>query len=212
MQDQSRTPLIAGCLTVSLFLLLPYVHVMEPPNEPPLELVSIERTDWQPPPLPHPERQYHEPETETLPELELATPQPEVAPLQAVLDFDLDFTQIGGDFDLNFSTDALADMRTDAGAFDLSDIDHHPQPMVQLRPHYPTHARMRQLEGSVTVEFVVSADGHTERVSVLSSEPGTVFCAAAIRAVERWRFSPGTKDGYPVSVRVRQRIRFQLEE
>jgi periplasmic protein TonB len=208
-----HTTLFAGGLTACLFLVLPYVHVVEPREEPPLHLIAIEKADWPPPSLPPPEREFEEPKSEPLQQPELVVPQPEVAPLKAVLDFDLGFTEIGGDFDLSFSVDGIAGIGNAASMiFELSDIDDTPQPLVQLRPLYPAHARMRHLEGSVTVEFVVSGEGKPGSISVLSSEPGTVFCSAAIRAVERWRFRPGTRDGKPVAVRVRQRIRFQLEE
>jgi protein TonB len=213
-QDRSgsHAPLVAGCLTMGLFLALPYVHVVEPPDKAPLELITIERTDWQAPPLPHPEREAQPQEAEPLPKPKLVAPRPHVAPLQAVLDFDVGLADIGGDFDINFAMDTMGDTGLDSGGiFELSELDQSPQPLVQLRPLYPTHARMRQIEGSVEVEFVVFPDGRAGEVTVLASEPGTVFKAAAVRAIERWRFSPGIRDGSPVPVRIRQRIRFQLE-
>lgn len=204
--------IIAGCLTAGLFLALPYVHVVEPPAKPELELMTIERTDWQaPPPLPLPHRAPQEPDRDPLPKPKLTPPRPDLAPLQTVLDFDLSLARIGGDFDLSFSVAPGATAMNGTPVFALTDIDHAPQPLVQLRPFYPAHARMRQIEGSVTVEFVVAANGRPEEITVLASEPGTLFRSSAVRAVERWRFAPGTRGGEPVAVRVRQRIRFQLE-
>jgi protein TonB len=205
---------MAGCLTVGLFLALPYVHVVEPPSGPELELIPVEHANVRvPPPLPLPERVIEEPESEMLPKPELSTPRPEAVPLTAMLEFDFGPPAIGGDFDLAFSVDAIANVAdASASVFELSDVDQTPQPMIQLQPLYPAHARMRQIEGEVTVEFIVTPKGHTDGIVVLSSEPGEMFRRAAIRAVERWRFRPAQRGGVPVAVRVRQRIRFQLEE
>lgn len=203
---------LAGCLTAGLFLALPYVHVVEPPEKPEMELMTIEQTEWQiPPPLPLPPQTPQEPDRAPTPKPQLTPPRPDMAPLQTVLDFDLSLARIGGDFDLNFSIEPGVSPMDGMPVFALSDIDRAPQPLIQLRPFYPAHARMRQIEGCVTVEFVVAANGQPEDITVLSSEPGALFRTAAVRAVERWRFAPGTRDGAPVAVRVRQRICFQLE-
>ncbi len=210
---QLQPSLLAGCLTAGLFLALPYVRVVEPPQQPALELIAIEQTDWQiPTPLPLPRQAPPADEARPLPKPQLAAPQPQEAPLRAMLDFDLDLAGVGGDFDLSFSIEPTTATLKGSTIFDLSDIDRVPQPLVQLHPFYPAHARMRQIEGSVVVEFVVASDGRTEQAEVISSEPGNIFRTVALRAVERWRFSPGTRDGKPVAVRVRQTIRFQLEE
>ncbi len=212
LAETANPTILAGCLTAGLFLALPYVHVVEPPQEPLLELTTIEQTDWQvPTPLPLPQQAPQEPVDQPLPKPELAPPEPHTAPLKAMLDFDLGLTDVGGDFDLNFSIEPTPVGLGGDAAFALSDVDRVPQPLVQLRPFYPAHARMRQIEGHVVVEFVVSPGGHAERIEVISSEPGNVFRTVAVRAVERWRFSPGTREGQPVAVRVRQTIRFQLE-
>ncbi len=211
---QSLHPtLLAGCLTAGLFLALPYVHVVDSQQKLELELMSIEKTDWNvPAPLPLPKQQLQDPKINPLPKPQLTPPKPHVVPLKAMLDFDIDLAEVGGDFDLNFSVLPTPAVFDGATIFSLSEIDQLPQPLVQLRPFYPTHARMRQIEGSVVVEFVVSDSGLTEQIHVISSDPGNTFDTAAIKAVERWRFSPGMVDGKPVAVRVRQTIRFQLEE
>jgi len=208
-----KPSLLAGCLTMGLFLVLPYVHVVDPTAEPTLALVTIEPVDWQAPPLPPPQREAEISTVEPLPKPALKSPRPQVAPLQAVLDFDVGLANVGGDFDMNF----VIDSSTGEGLaldtiFALSDLDSGPQPVVQLRPQYPVHARMRQIEGSVDVEFVVFLDGRTGDVTVRASEPGSLFVSAAVRAIEHWRFNPGTRDGDPVAARVHQRIRFQLEK
>jgi protein TonB len=70
---------------------------------------------------------------------------------------------------------------------------------------------MRKLEGWVVVEFVVGADGTTRDLTVVSSQPGELFTAAAERAIRRWRFAPGSKGGQAVAARVRQKVEFKLD-
>jgi TonB family protein len=98
-----------------------------------------------------------------------------------------------------------------AGAWEIEEIDAIPEPLARLEPIYPAHARLRRMEGAVVLQFVVEADGTTSGVEIVSSDPPGVFDAVASRAVERWRFRPGTKDGQAVPVRVRQRMTFKLE-
>ena len=213
LSERLNTPLLAGCLTAGLFLALPYVHVVDTPKVDPLPLMSLEQTDWQTPPLPLPERKSRLETTEPLTKPVMVRPKANIIPLQASLDFNLDLANIGGDFSLNFTVEPnLGAGGVASSIFELGDVDQAPQPLVRLQPLYPAHARMRRIEGSVSVSFIVSPKGRPQDITVLSSEPGTLFRVPAIRAIERWRFSPGMRDGSPVSVRVRQRIRFELED
>ena len=213
LANTANTTLLAGCLTAGLFLALPYVHVVDTPEFETLPLTSLEQTHWQTPPLPLPEHTPQLDTTEPLPKPIMAHPQATVIPLQASLDFNVELGTLGGDFSLSFTVDpALGADGLGSSIFEISDVDRAPQPLVQLQPLYPAHARMRRIEGSVSVNFVVSAEGRTRDISVLASEPGNLFNGAATRAIERWRFAPGIQNGTPVAVRVRQRIRFELED
>ncbi len=95
--------------------------------------------------------------------------------------------------------------------FDMSDLDRPPQPLVRLLPPYPPRAQFQRLEGTVTVEFVVTAEGTTRDGVVIDAEPRGIFEKAVLRAVRNWRFAPGWRAGKPVAVRVRQTVRFQFE-
>lgn len=206
----TNVTVLAGCLTLGTFLTLPYAHLIKASSDPVLELISIEQSDWQlPPQLPVPEAEVAEEETTILPKPDLVTVREEIVPLKSVLDFDLGVLDVGGDFDVSFSVNPS--LGGGVSVFEISDVDSMPQPLVQLRPHYPAHARMRQIEGNVRVIFVVNAKGRTENIRILSSSSDGTFDRAAERAVERWRFSPGMLDDKPVAVQVMQNIRFELE-
>ena len=78
-------------------------------------------------------------------------------------------------------------------------------------PKYPRRAQERNIEGWVEVNFVVTAAGTTSDIEVQNSEPGTIFQAAAIDAVEKWTFQPRVFRGRAIDQRVNTRLVFQFE-
>jgi protein TonB len=79
-------------------------------------------------------------------------------------------------------------------------------------PEFPERALQQRISGSVTVEFVVAANGETTDVRVVESDPAGVFDRAAIAAVRRWRYEPVIIDNVPREVPARTVIRFALPE
>ena len=65
-----------------------------------------------------------------------------------------------------------------------------PGVLSQAQPRYPSLAQRRGVEGSVEVQFTVLADGSVTDVSVVRSEPSSIFDREAISAMQRWRFKP----------------------
>lgn len=80
----------------------------------------------------------------------------------------------------------------------------------RIEPYYPADARRTRRQGWVDVRFMVEADGSVSHAGVVDADPRNVFDRAALTAVERWQFAPGTRDGAPVPMEVRQRIEFRL--
>jgi protein TonB len=66
------------------------------------------------------------------------------------------------------------------------------------------------LTGTVLLESVVTRDGTASRVKVVRPLDADLD-RAAVRALEQWRFSPGTKGGKPVAVRVQVETAFTLK-
>jgi TonB family protein len=60
---------------------------------------------------------------------------------------------------------------------------------------------MGPTDATVGINCVVTADGTIDRATVASS-PDPKLNAAAIRALQKWQFKPGTKDGQPVAVQI----------
>ncbi|GAB4170920.1 MAG: hypothetical protein Kow0020_05440 [Wenzhouxiangellaceae bacterium] len=87
-----------------------------------------------------------------------------------------------------------------------------PAMTVRIEPYYPECASRYGIEGHVTLQFTIAADGTVSDIVVLESEPGTLFVEAATKAVSRWRFKPMIVDGQPVPTRAVQTIEFNLEQ
>jgi len=81
----------------------------------------------------------------------------------------------------------------------------------EAKPQYTADAMRARVEGTVTLECVVQADGAIGEVRVAKAlHPG--LDQEAIKAVKQWRFEPGLKDGKPVAVRVTLEISFTLRD
>ncbi|MDD4737498.1 MAG: energy transducer TonB [Kiritimatiellae bacterium] len=98
------------------------------------------------------------------------------------------------------------------GYWDLSDVDHPPSPLSQMKPIYPLRARNAGMEGYVVLEMLVDEQGRIRQVAVAEANPPGYFEQAALRAAGAWRFVAATKDGMPVPVRVVQKLTFKLDE
>ncbi|MEJ5234131.1 MAG: TonB family protein, partial [Geminicoccaceae bacterium] len=79
-------------------------------------------------------------------------------------------------------------------------------------PRYPTVARRRGIEGTVTLEVKVSASGLAEQVVLARSSGSALLDEAALEAVRRWRFRPARRGGEAVPGVVTVPITFRLLE
>lgn len=204
---------LSATFTSGLFLLLPYVHLIVPAPPPMLTLIDVPRVSLpEPLPLPIPNVSELEPAESPVVFPELLAPVSPAVPLEPVLNFDFGLADIGGDFSMAFSVSTEPMIMNSGNVLELSEVDHVPQAVVQMRPFYPALARRRRTEGEVAVVFTVTTQGSTADPQILSSTPDDVFTEAALRAIERWRFVPAMKGGQAVAVRVRQVIRFKMED
>ena len=90
-------------------------------------------------------------------------------------------------------------------------VDQKPSVLRKVDPKYPEAARRANREAVVILEFTVDVNGKATDIKV--AEPkGFGFDEAAIDAIKRWRFTPAKKDGASVPMRVRQPIRFNLDD
>lgn len=89
-------------------------------------------------------------------------------------------------------------------------VDRNPQRALTPLPPYPSWARIRRLEGVVSLQFTVNTEGSVVDVVLESVEGDERFGPIAVEAVKSWRYEPGMYQGRTVPVRLIQRVRFSL--
>lgn len=109
--------------------------------------------------------------------------------------------------DLSGTTERIARVSLLSGAM----LDNPPRTRTQIPPVYPPDARRSGLTGKVLVEFVVDEEGRVHDPRVMNSSD-RVFDEPTLRAISRWRFEPGRKDGRVVRFRMAVPVDFNLNE
>jgi periplasmic protein TonB len=92
---------------------------------------------------------------------------------------------------------------------DANLLDRAPRARAQPSPDYPPTLRRELVEGEVLVELDVDAQGRVAGARVLAADHRE-FADSALRAVLRWRFEPGRRDGRAVAFRLRLPVGFRL--
>ena len=95
------------------------------------------------------------------------------------------------------------------GVWKGTDLDRTPRTRSQTPPAYPFEAKKDGRSGTVTVEFVVDETGAVLTPRITDSTDA-VFNDSALRAIARWRFEPGRKDGRVVRFRMAVPVVFSL--
>ena len=86
-----------------------------------------------------------------------------------------------------------------------------PKLIREVKPKYTEGAMNRNVQGTVEVDAVVLSDGTVGDVTIKRSLDGELD-EEAIKATKEWRFSPGTKDGEAVNVKVSIELTFTLKK
>jgi TonB family protein len=86
-----------------------------------------------------------------------------------------------------------------------------PVVIKEVLPHYPEDAKKANIQGKVFLEAIVDTKGIPQNIKVLySPDERFGFSQAAIEALKKWRFRPGTKNGKPVAVIIQLEVDFHL--
>jgi periplasmic protein TonB len=85
-----------------------------------------------------------------------------------------------------------------------------PTLLREVKPTYTVEALRAKIQGSVLLEVVVQRDGTPRDIRVFQSLDPKGLDLEAVRAVERWRFSPGRLNGVPVDVLVTIALDFSI--
>jgi TonB family protein len=82
--------------------------------------------------------------------------------------------------------------------------------LERTAPVYPELAKMARIEGTVTVEALISKDGTIKRVRVLQAR-GMGLEEAVVKAVKQWRYETTVLNGEPVEVITIINVVFKLQ-
>lgn len=158
------------------------------------ELQTLERRKPPPPPPP--------PKTPPPPKLKVAaTDTPQESPLPFNMpNLGLSANVGGGPF--------LGQLGSGGGAPAAGLFDGDIIPLQRIAPQCPRKAALDGLDGIVTVQLLVNADGTVRSAEVQSAKPRGVFESAAVSAVLKWKFKPRVVDGKPVEQRGKVDIKF----
>lgn len=85
-----------------------------------------------------------------------------------------------------------------------------PRLLEQVEPEYDAERARRGIQGVTDLEIVIDAQGVVVLAQVINSSLDEELDRAAIEAVKKWRFAPGTIDGEPVPVRAVVTINFRI--
>jgi len=78
-------------------------------------------------------------------------------------------------------------------------------------PPYPRKARRLGYEGIVMLKVLINENGRVDDLTVLKSSGHTVLDRAALSAVRKWLFEPGTEGGIKKKMWVKIPVRFDLK-
>ncbi len=84
-----------------------------------------------------------------------------------------------------------------------------PQLLFKVEPEYSEEARKAKFQGTVLLYVEVDEKGNPRDIRVIRPL-GLGLDQKAIEAVEKWKFSPGKKDGKPVAVQAQIEVNFRL--
>jgi protein TonB len=95
------------------------------------------------------------------------------------------------------------------GAYRIGGGVSAPTVLVKVEPEYSEEARKAKFQGTVMLYVVVDEHGNPKDLRVIRPL-GLGLDQKAIEAVEKWKFSPGKKDGKAVAVQATIEVNFRL--
>ena len=95
------------------------------------------------------------------------------------------------------------------GAYRVGGAVTAPKLLYSPDPEYSKEARKAHLQGTVVLWLIVDEKGLPQNIKVQRSV-GMGLDEEAVKAVQRWRFRPSTKDGHPVRVMINVEVNFRL--
>jgi TonB family protein len=82
--------------------------------------------------------------------------------------------------------------------------------IYQPKPAYPPEAKMDRIQGVVSLQAVIAADGTMKDLTVISGHP--LLVPAALDAVRQWVYSTTLLNGEPVEIKTQIDVNFTLSQ
>jgi periplasmic protein TonB len=95
------------------------------------------------------------------------------------------------------------------GAYRIGGGVSPPSILYKVEPEYSEEARKAKFQGTVLLFVIVDEHGNPRDIKVIRPL-GLGLDQKAVEAVEKWKFSPGKKDGKPVPVQAQIEVNFRL--
>ncbi len=95
------------------------------------------------------------------------------------------------------------------GAYRIGGGVSPPSILFKVEPEYSEEARKAKFQGTVLLFVVVDEKGNPRDIKIIRPL-GLGLDQKAVEAVEKWKFSPGKKDGKPVAVQAQIEVNFRL--
>lgn len=84
-----------------------------------------------------------------------------------------------------------------------------PEAITKVDPAYPQDLIHDRIEGVVVLYAIIRSDGRVDQVRVLEGFDERLN-ENARKALQQWRFRPGTKDGTPIDIEAVVRVPFKV--
>ncbi len=94
----------------------------------------------------------------------------------------------------------------------LRELDRTPTPVHVVPPTAPKPSPGNRYTHAVKVEFYIDEEGKVRMPAVARESADDAYAAAAVSAVEQWRFEPPLRKGKPVLVYAQQEFTFRPKE
>ncbi|QNN23165.1 TonB family protein [Planctomycetales bacterium ZRK34] len=198
----------AVALTLVFFLVLPLMQAINKPPTNDLTVHDVAVTDTPPPPPPPEEKPPEEPEEpEEAPQLSEESAPLDLSQLELALNPSFGSGALTGDFAVKINVaDAASE---DGGIVDFDDLDQQARVISQTSPKITSAMRkvMRSTSVTVYVKLIIDETGRVAN-AVVEKSSNPLFNAETLKAITKWRFEPGKKNGKPIRARRRIPITF----
>ncbi len=197
---------LATILTVSIFAILPLLHIIpkfwvegSPTN--PVE-IAVDQPPVVIEPIPEPIKDKEKPEK---PVIERELRKIDLKQLEILINAG---PGDGTHIDIGVPAAYIIDDKID-DLFVYDQLDKKPKALFQIEPVFPYSLKQQNIEGWVTIEWIITDRGQVRGVKVIQSSHRE-FQQPAIDSILKSKWVPGEISNKPVNTKVSQKITFNL--